>query len=507
MLFAQSPPGIEWQQCYGGYIFSIVQTFDGGYAVAGYVTSNSGDAWVMKLSSIGAVEWEKTYGGNGPDYVFCIIQTADSGFALAGITGSTDGDLSGYHGGYSDGWALKLSASGNIQWSKCFGGTGYDYLYSIVQTSDGGFAVTGLAGSNDGDVHGNHGGWDAWVIRLSPSGGIRWQKCFGGSSDEYAHSIVRTSDGGFAIAGVAGSFDGQVSGLHGDSTGMFDGWAVKLDSSGKFQWQKCLGGIYEDRAACIVQTSDGGYGVTGFTNSSDGDFSDNHGGEDAWFAKLDSSGATEWKKCLGGSGTDEAYSVIQNSPGQYVICGLTNTGGEGFPIHGSADDAWVVLLGGSGDFIWQKLLGGFRDDWGYTVIRTSDGGYAVAAYSNSTDGNALGNKLTGAWVVKLLSTVGVQGVPAPDAGLHLAAYPDPAEKIVTLGYDLQKASPVEIAIYSVTGEIIAAAAAGLPPKQVSEEQTGHHEVPLDLGAFSEGVYFIKVTAGGLTETTKVEVMK
>ena len=184
-----------------------------------------------------AIEWQKCLGGTADDFANSIQQTSDGGFIVAGETRSNDGDVSGNHG-KSDAWVVKLNSLGDILWKKCLGGTGNDYARSIQQISDGGFILTGYTNSNNGDVSGNNGYYDAWVVKLNSSGDILWQKCLGGTYDDYARSIQQTSDTGFILAGYTFSNDGDVSGNHGFS----DAWVVKLNSSGDIIWQKCFGG-------------------------------------------------------------------------------------------------------------------------------------------------------------------------------------------------------------------------------------------------------------------------
>ena len=152
-----------------------------------------------------------------------------------------------------------------------------DQGYDIRQTPDGGFIVTGYSSSNDGDVSGNHGGEDVWVVKLNNTGTIQWQKSFGGSENDEGYSVQLTTDGGYIICGQSASNNGDVTGNHGNS----DVWVVKLNSAGSIQWQKSFGGSGED-AGLIWQTTDGGYIVVGYTSSNDGDITGNHGGDDAW---------------------------------------------------------------------------------------------------------------------------------------------------------------------------------------------------------------------------------
>jgi len=296
-----SHPSIQFAVCLGGGACdrarSIQQTSDGGFIVAGETWSVDGDVsgnhsasdfcasdfWVVKLNSSGEIVWKKCLGGSGSDCSHSIQQTVDGGFIVAGWSGSYDGDVSGNHGWY-DCWVVKLNSSGEIEWQKCFGGNDYDVAFSIQQTADGGFIVAGWSIPNDDDASGNHGA-DYWVIKLNSLGELEWQKCLGGSYFDEAHSIQQTADGGFIVAGWSWSNDGDVSGSHGDS----DCWIVRLDSLGKVEWQKCLGGGGDDFAYYIQQTADGGFIVVGETWSNDGDVSGNHGRADYWIVKLNSS--------------------------------------------------------------------------------------------------------------------------------------------------------------------------------------------------------------------------
>ena len=201
-----------------------------------------------------------------------IQQTADGGYVVAGYANSNDGDVSGNHGDF-DYWIVKLDQSGNLVWQKCLGGSNKEEAWSIRQTADGGYVVAGRTYSNDGDVRGNHGDGDYWVVKLDASGNLVWQKCLGGSNNDEARSIQQTADGGYVVAGHTNSNDGDVRGNHGDD----DYWVVKLDASGNLVWQKCLGGSKDEYAQSVQQTADGGYVVAGYTYSNDGDVSGNHG--------------------------------------------------------------------------------------------------------------------------------------------------------------------------------------------------------------------------------------
>ncbi len=346
------------------------------------------------------IQWQKSLGGNFWDEANSIVQTSDGGYIVAGSSASNDGDVSGNHGNY-DYWIVKLDDSGNIQWQRSLGGSDFDQANSIIHTSDGGYIVAGFSKSNDGDVSGNHGNEDYWIVKLNSTGNIQWQKSLGGNNDDEANSIVQTSDGGYIVAGASKSNDGNVSGNHGGS----DYWIVKLDSAGNIQWQMSHGGSNDDEAYSIVQTSDGGYIVAGASKSNNNDVSGNHGDYDYWIVKLDASGNIQWQKSYGGDFEDKAYSIVQTLDGRYVVAGASmSLGGDVIENHG-ASDYWIVKLDSSGNIQWQKSLGGNAADEAHSIIQTSDGGYAVAGISSSNDGDVSGHNgnttYSDYWIVKL----------------------------------------------------------------------------------------------------------
>ncbi len=348
--------------------------------------------------------WQKSFGGTNWDFARSIIKTTDGGYIVAGDSRSNNGDVIGNQGG-DDCWVLKLSPDGNIQWQKSLGGTQTDNAHSIRQTTDGGYIVAGWSVSIDGDVTGNHGSHDYWVVKLSPTGDIQWQKSLGGIDNEDAYSIVQTTDGGYIVAGDSSSNNGDVTGNHGG----YDYWVVKLSSTGDIQWQKSLGGTSYEGVKSINQTTDGGYIVAGSTYSNDGDVTGNHGVYDCWVVKLSPTGAIQWQKALGGTQTDNARSIIQTIDGGYIFAGSTEsndgdvTGNHGF------EDFWVVKLSPTGDIQWQRALGGTSYDSGFSIIQTNDGSYIVAGYSSSVNGDATGNNGgTDFWIVKLSTTGAIE---------------------------------------------------------------------------------------------------
>ncbi len=371
------------------------------------------DFWITKLNSNGTIEWQKTLGGSFNDAAICIIQTSDGGFVATGETTSDDGDVTGKSPGHSL-WVVKLNSVGVLQWQKTYGGTCRETGTSIIQTTDGGYALTGYACSKDGDVTEIHLGpvvGDYWVVKLSKVGVIEWEKTYGGEQGDEAFSIIQTSDGGYAVAGWTASNGGDVTGNH--SLGALDIWIVKLSNSGSIQWKKTYGGTGYDYGYSIIQTKDGGYAIAGSTNSTDGDVSGSHaGGFDMWVVKTDSKGVIEWQKALGGSGDDQAHSIIQTSDGGYAVAGYTSsTDGDVTGLQGG-HDMWVVKLSVAGAIVWQKTLGSSGDDKAFSIVETLAGEYTVAGFASVNDGDVTGNHGgPDFWVVKLYPATLVSGTP------------------------------------------------------------------------------------------------
>ncbi len=404
-------PDTTWTKTLGGSgsdcAQSIIQTSDGGYIVAGYAWSTNGDVhgnhgsndyWIVKLNNIGDTTWTKSLGGSAADLAFSISQTSDGGYIVAGGAASNNGDVHGHHGYYSDYWIIKLNNSGDTIWTKTLGGSSYEWARSINQTSDGGYIVAGDAWWNNGDVHGNHGQADYWIVKLNSSGDTTWTKSLGGSKIDISYSISQTSDGGYIVAGYTHSNDGDVHGNHGG----YDYWIVKLNSSGDTTWTKTLGGSYRDIPYSISQTVDGGYIVAGWSESIDGDVHGNHGHGDCWIVKLNSGGDTTWTKTLGGSSIDHAYSINQTSDGGYIVA--CQTGSNNGDVHGNhgSNDYWIVKLNNSGEITWTKTLGGSGADIAKSINQISDGGYIVAGYTQSHDGDVHGNHGSNDyWIIKL----------------------------------------------------------------------------------------------------------
>lgn len=368
ILFLSSIPGITcnkhasitFTKTFGGTRddlgTSAQQTSDGGYIAVGYTMSygaGRSDVWLVKTDSLGAKTWDTTYGGALDDEGYSVEQTSDGGYIIAGTTES-------YGAGSSDVWLIKTNASDSMVWNRTFGGDSEDGGSCVRQTSDGGYVIAGYTKSYGA------GGEDVWLIKTDSSGDKVWDKTFGGTGDDWGASVRPTSDGGYVVAGYTTSY----------GAGGEDLWLIKTDASGNKTWDKTFGGTSDDQGYSVQQTTDGGYVVAGTTMSYGA------GIDDVWLVKTDAAGNHDWDTTFGGLGADEGRSVQQTADGGYIITGYTESSGQGFA------DLWLIKTDASGSKVWDKTFGGKGDDRGYSVKQTADGGYIVTGYTSSSGGGS-----------------------------------------------------------------------------------------------------------------------
>ncbi|MBC3791208.1 hypothetical protein [Spirosoma utsteinense] len=409
---------IEWQKTFGGtraeFATATIETSDGSYLVAGTTESTDGqvsgnhgqvDVWIIKINKSGNLVWQKTYGGTNFEWIWAITEAPDGGYALAGYTLSNDGDVSGNHGG-TDVWVIKIDDAGNLLWQKTLGGTGTEQVWAIKQAPEGGYILAGSTDSNDGQVSGNHGQTDLWLVRLSNVGELLWQKTLGGTGHDNARSITSAIEGGYTIAGSTSSSDGDVSGGHPSG----DAWVVHVNGSGDLVWQKTYGGAGFESFNAILTQPDGSYILTGNTSSTDGDVSGNHGNNDVWLVKLNQTGSLIRQKTFGGSDSDYGVSVLTTADGGLVIAAdASSTNGDVTGNHGIGD-FWVFKLDNAWNLLWQKALGGSQYEFVSSIILPKEGGYLLVGETYSNDGEVTGSHgFSEFWVVKIRG--GIQLLP------------------------------------------------------------------------------------------------
>ena len=350
---------LEWNKTYGGSKDdrgqSLAQTKDGGYILTGYAMSDDGDGsnnegfhdnWIVKLDALGSIEWEKSFGFSGHDHSYDIIQTQDGGFFFIGFLDITAARADGYdekgqfltRHGVGEFWGTKIDAQGNIQWRKYFGGTNNDRAHAVVQSNDGGFVMAGFSESDDFDISDTKGSYDFWVVKISSTGDLEWERSFGGSGIEIAYDIAKTTDNGYVITGNTFSNDTDVSKNNGES----DVWLIKLADNGNLLWEKTFGGTQFDAAQGVYTSRDGGFLIAGNSKSSDMDADANMGENDLWLIKTDNNGAIIWQQTFGGTDLDYGFDVIENTDKSVLVVG--ESASKDFPNLQNKGMTDVVLL-------------------------------------------------------------------------------------------------------------------------------------------------------------------
>ncbi|BAO75415.1 hypothetical protein WPG_1185 [Winogradskyella sp. PG-2] len=401
---------VDWSQTIGGtdedFGLSIIETTSGNIGILGHTKSSDGDIidkslpgndyWFTTLDINGNIILNKTYGGSGDDRGQALVQTNDGGFAMAGYSMSSDGDVSNNEG-FHDNWLIKTDIQGNLIWEKSFGFSGHDHAYALTQTNDNGFFMAGFldvtASGGLGNTNKNlnttakHGIGEFWCHKLDSQGNIQWQRFFGGSANDRAFDVLQTNDGGYLLTGYSESGDFDIT----DSKGSYDYWVLKLNSSGDLLWQKSFGGSGIDQARKLIKTDDNSYIIVGNSFSDDIDIASNYGGSDYWIIKIDDLGDIIWKKNYGGSNFDYATSIKKSKDG-FVLCGYSKSNDTHLNVNYGDNDFWVIKINEDGDLLWQKNFGGSGLDLAYDLIETLDGHIYVIGDTESSDYDIEENK-------------------------------------------------------------------------------------------------------------------
>lgn len=350
--------------------------------------------------------WEKSYGGTHADYLFDAQPTADYGFILAGssLSNKTGNKAEENHGDL-DYWIWKMTEKGELDWQKSFGGSGFDMLQSIKNTSDGGFILAGTSSSAKSFQKKENckGLSDFWVIKLNAAGDEQWQRTIGGIGQEELLCAFQTKDGGYILGGSSSSSPNSISTSKFDekslitdpyaksekSRGNMDYWIVKLDKQGVIEWQKTYGGQYADLLRSMEQTSDNGYILAGYSNSPiSGDKTEgNKGIGDYWILKLNDTGEIQWQKTYGADGDDQPYVIHQTKDGGYIVGGNSNSssalssqGG----IVGNGTDYWILKLDEEGEVVWSKTFDFGKVDILTSLVENNDGTYLIGGHARNS---------------------------------------------------------------------------------------------------------------------------
>jgi gliding motility-associated-like protein len=344
------------------------------------------DLWVLKLDACGAIQWEKSLGGTGYESARDIEQTADGGFIVLGETNSTDGGVTSGYGGTKDIWLIKFTASGNVQWQRRYGGSGLDIGNQIKIDPDGNFLIAASSSSNDGDITGNHGtgGFtDGVLMKISSTGALQWSKCFGGSKNEELLDIEFINGKTF-IAGYANSTDGDIP----PSQKNYDVWLLAVDANGNKIFSKIYGGSQNDVAYSMTKGADGTLTLAGYTTSRDGDVTGAKGSQDYWVLNIDQTGKLNWQKVLGGTDAEYANTILTDRDSSYIIGGISYSDDGDITGANGNGDYWVVKLSARGNLVWKQNWGGSENDHLRSIInKPLLNEYYLCGDSESGDGD------------------------------------------------------------------------------------------------------------------------
>lgn len=474
-LFSQDPPDTLWTRTYGGEhddcCYSVIENSNGEYILAGWTRSfGSGgkDVYLLKIDVNGDIVWTRTYGGVNDDEGRYVQETSDSGYIIAGSTES-------FGAGASDMYIIKTYANGDTIWTTTCGMLYSEYGYSVQQTSDSGYIVTGRISSF------SVGGFDVFLVKLDEDGNTLWAKFIGDIGWDVGYSIEGTSDGGYIIAGCTM--------LYGEG---WDIYLIKTYADGDTLWTRTYGGANWDVGYSVQETSDGGYIVAGLTESFGA------GSFDIYLLKVDSLGNTLWTRTHGDVGWDEGYSVQQISDGGYILVGATESLGEGdFDIYFSRTYS-------NGYALWTEIYGGDEHDVGYSVKETSDSGYIIAGKTKS-----FGSGLYDVYLIKTEPDLGIeeQESPSKEHIPFLEISPNPFRNRVNIKYCIEQSTEgIELKIYDVSGRLVKGislpTAYSLLPTVITWDGLNNRGERV-----SGGVYFLKIISGDVKITRKLMMIQ
>ena len=459
-----------WEKCYGGtsidFLSKIQSTRDGGYILGGFSTSQfsgdktqngwgSYDYWIVKIDSAGNKQWDKDYGGYDEDDLYDVQQTPDGGYILGGFSWSGiggDKTQDNWDPTYQtpDYWLVKIDSTGNKLWDRTYGGDQADYFASLIQTNDGGYLLGGNTESDSGDnvTTAPRGLEDAWFIKTDSLGNIIWDLRLGGTASTYSggYPAIQCADSSYILACGSNSDSG------GDKTqktyGNADYWIVKINSNGHKIWDKDFGGPEGDALTYLTQTFDGGYLMSGESQSTaGGDKSENNlGNQQVWMLKTDSLWQKQWDKTIFTTADNDVGYAIQTQDSCYAV----------------EDGTWAGI-----------------------------GGYKTVPNWDST--NSTGDY----WVVKFCFTGYGEGVKDLTPKLQFNAYPNPFTSELDITIAQQNLKEADFSICNLLGQTVYT--------QHETNLSPTYTKMLDLSYLPNGVYLVEVVVDG--EVSVKEVIK
>jgi hypothetical protein len=474
-LSVYSSAQIRFQKTFGGSNddqgYSVQQTTDGGYIIAGTTNSfgpGNYSFYLIKTNANGDTLWTKTIGGSNADDAYSVQQTTDGGYIVAGETKSIGA-------GDYDVYLIKTNQNGVTQWTKTFGGTNTDWASSVQQTNDNGYVIVGTTysfGPGDNNVY---------LIKTNANGDTLWTKTIGRSypAASWGNSVQQTNDGGYVIAGLTRAGAGGINKVY----------LIKTTSSGDTLWTKTFG-WGEGIGHSVRQTSDGGYIIGADLDNFDGQ------SYNVYLIKTNANGDELWTKTYGGNDYDNGGSAQQTTDGGYVIVGNTRSFGTGL------FDIYLIKTNTNGDTLWTKTFGGTDQEYGSEVQQTTDGGYVIAGQTRSSFENANGGS-SDVYLIKTDANGVVSVNPEESIQLNFSLeqnYPNPFNPTTTIRYSIPVRSFIKLKVFNLLGQQIAT----LVEK---EQSVGTYTIQWEASDFPSGVYLYSLQSNDFVETKKLILLK
>jgi len=475
ILISQAPDTL-WTKTIGGsgsdVGYSVQQTNDGGYIIAGGTNSFGAgdyDVYLVKTNLQGDTLWTRTFGGADQDFGSEVQQTADGGYIIIGSTKS-------FNNGIDDLYLIKTDDNGDTLWTKVYGGLWGDVGRSIMEDIDGNYLATGYTMSFD------PGNADVWVLKFNEFGDTLWTRRVGGNQVEYGVSIKQSKNEGYIITGYTQSFGSN-----------HDVYLIRLDSSGDTIWTNHYGEQGSDFGEGVLELDDDGFIIAGYTTSY------GIGGYDCYLVRVDLNGDTLWTRHYGGEFDDKAYAIELFEDG-FVLAGYTQNAGS------TENDALIIKTDFNGDTVWTKTIGGLYNDWGFGMDKTNDNGLILTG-----EFDKYGDGKHDVWLVRIdnLAT-GLESESFPIHYILSQNYPNPFNPSTTIRFTIPELRFTILKVYDVLGNEVATL--------VNEEKpAGEYEVEFSaIGGsasggnaynLTSGIYFYQLRAGEFIQTKKMLLLK
>jgi hypothetical protein len=407
------------------------------------------DVWVVKLDASWQIVWEKTYGGTADDSAEDVVELNDGSFVIVAYSNSNDGDVSGRHGINYDAWIFKISQSGELLWQRMYGGSQNEWPQTIIKTPEGNVLVVGFTYSSNGDIPGNNGLWDGFAVTFSSSGNIVWSKVYGGASGDYLRSVVPTDDGGWMLFGeILSSLPGSQGGLDywlikTDAQGNL----LWQKSYGGSQFEEATVIHKTNDGAFIL------FGRSASHDGDVISHIPGHADSDLWIVRVNATGDIVWEKAIGGTSYELVNTVIQDVNGAFILGGENRSNDFATnPFYGLTD-SWVMKMSPAGDVLWTKTFGGYDFDYCNALLATPDGGFIAANTTFSSTREVIGNHGDfDIWLVKFGATVGVfSPAQTPPAAINIT--PNPA--VNTINFQLpENLEATQVTIADASGKVV-----------------------------------------------------